>query len=128
MVCLTMSLPIFSQKDTETDLVCLPTEQARQVVTELTSYDLCQHERDSFKVEILDLNNIIEQNLILLNQYKVATDSLILLNQECYNQNINLNLDLENKNEKIKSLRNARNITLLTTLIGTLTPIILSKN
>jgi len=123
-----MSLPIFSQKDTETDLVCLPTEQARQVVTELTSYDLCQHERDSFKVEILDLNNIIEQNLILLNQYKVATDSLILLNQECYNQNINLNLDLENKNEKIKSLRNARNITLLTTLIGTLTPIILSKN
>jgi len=123
-----MSLPIFSQKDTETDLVCLPTEQARQVVTELTSYDLCQHERDSFKVEILDLNNIIEQNLILLNQYKIATDSLILLNQECYNQNINLNLDLENKNEKIKSLRNARNITLLTTLIGTLTPIILSKN
>jgi hypothetical protein len=123
-----MSLPIFSQQDTGTDLICLPTKQAKQVAAELTSYDFCQRERDSLKVEILDLSNIIEQNLILLNQYKIATDSLVLLNQECYNQNGTLNLDLENKNEKIKSLRNARNITLLTTLIGTLTPIILSRN
>lgn len=128
MVCLIMSLPTFSQKDTETNLVCLPTNQAKEVVKDLKEYDFCQQERDSLKAEINDLNSIIEQNSILLDQYKVSTDSLILLNTECINQNINLNLDLTTKDEKIKSLRNTRNLTILTTLVGTLTPILLNKN
>lgn len=123
-----MSLPSFSQKDTQNKLVCLPTEQARQVVVELTSYDFCQQERDSLKAEINDLYNIIEQDSILLSQYKVSTDSLILFNTECYKQNVNLNLDLDNKNNKIKSLRSTRNLTVLTTLIGTLTPILLNRD
>jgi hypothetical protein len=128
MVCLIMSLPIFSQKDIQTDLVCLPTEQAKLVVLDLTSYDFCQQVRDSLKAEILDLNNIIKQDSVLLNVYKISTDSLIFLNKKCYNQNITLNLDLNNKNDKIKSLKSTRNLTILTTLIGTLTPILLSRN
>ncbi len=128
MACLIMSLPIFSQKDTNTDLICIPTEQARSVVADLTSYDFCHQERDSLKAEIADLYGILEQDSILLNEYQLATDSLILMNTECYNQKINLELDLTNKDNKIKSLRGTRNLTILTTLIGTLTPILLSKN
>lgn len=128
MVCLIMSLPTFSQKGTETNLVCLPTSQAKEVVKDLKGYDFCQQERDSLKAEINDLYSIIEQDSILLNQYKVSTDSLVLLNTECVNQNVNLNLELTTKNEKIKSLRNTRNLTILTTLVGTLTPILLSKD
>lgn len=128
MVCLIMSLPTFSQKDTETNLVCLPISQAKEVVKDLEGYDFCQQERDSLKAEISDLNSIIEQNSILLDQYKVSTDSLVLFNTECINQNVSLNLSLETKDEKIKSLRSTRNLTILTTLVGTLTPILLSRN
>lgn len=123
-----MSLPTFSQNDIQTNLVCLPTEQARLVVTDLTAYDFCQQERDSLKAEINDLYDIIKQDSLLLKVYQTSTDSLILLNKECYNQNINLNLDLNNKDKKIKSLKSARNLTILTTLIGTLTPILLNRN
>ena len=128
MVCLITSLPIFSQSDTETNLICLPTEQVRVIAADLISYDLCQQERDSLKVEIKDLYNIIEQDSLLLKVYQISTDSLILLNKECYNQNINLNLDLDGKDKKIKSLKSTRNITILTTLASILTPILLSKN
>ena len=128
MVCLIMSLPIFSQKDTNTDLICIPTEQARSVVADLTSYDFCQQERDSLKAEIIDLYGIVEQDSILLNKYQLATDSLILMNTECYNQKINLELDLKSKDDKIKSLRNTKTITILTTVLGTLTPILLRKD
>ena len=123
-----MSLPTFSQKDTGTDLICLPTKQAKEVVKDLQEYDLCQQEKSFLKAEISDLNSIIEQNSILLDQYKISTDSLILLNTECINQNATLNLSLETKDEKIKSLRSTRNLTILTTLVGTLTPILLSRN
>lgn len=123
-----MSLPSFSQKGTETNLVCLPTEQARQVVSELTSYDFCQQERDSLKAEINDLYNILEQDSILIKNYQVSTDTLILLNNEYVNKNTTLSLDIKSKDEKIKSLRSTRTITLLTTVLGTLTPILLSNN
>jgi len=123
-----MSLPIFSQKDTETNLVCLPISQAKEIVKDLEGYDFCQQERDSLKAEINDLYSIIEQDSILLNQYKVSTDSLVLLNTECINQNVSLNLSLETKDEKIKSLRSTRTLTILTTVLGTLTPILLSNN
>jgi len=128
MVCLIMSLPTFSQKDTETDLICIPTEQVREIAADLVSYDYCQQERDSLKAEITDLNSIIEQDSILLNTYETTTDSLVLLAEECYWQSVNLKLELEDKDSKIKSLRNTRTITLLTTVLGTLTPILLTKN
>ena len=128
MVCLIMSLPIFSQKDTSTNLVCIPVDHAQQIALELTSYDFCQQERDSLKAEVADLNGIIDQNSILLREYKVATDSLFIINEDCYNQRVNLELDVQNKNDKIKSLRNTKNITILTTILGALTPIILSNN
>lgn len=123
-----MSLPSFSQKDTQNNLVCLPTEQARQVVTELTSYDFCQQERDSLKAEIKDLNFIIEKNTTLLQEYKSTTDTLILINKKCLNESAVLKTDIKNKDDKIKSLRSTRTITILTTVLGTLTPILLSNN
>src|SRR6056300_306477 len=113
MVCLIMSLPTFSQKDTETDLICIPTEQVRAIAADLVSYDYCQQERDSLKAEITDLNSIIEQDSILLNTYETTTDSLVLLAEECYWQSVNLKLELEDKDSKIKSLRSTRTITLL---------------
>jgi hypothetical protein len=128
MVCLIMSLPSFSQRDTETDLICIPTSQARQIATELTEYDFCQQERDSLKAEITDLNNIVSQDSILLVKYQNVTDSLFLSNETYLNSNALLKLDLENKDEKIKSLRSTKTITILTTVIGTLTPILLSNN
>ncbi len=128
MACLIMSLPIFSQKDISTNLVCIPVDHAQQIALELTSYDFCQQERDSLKAEVVDLNGIIDQNSILLREYKVATDSLFIINEDCYNQRVNLELDVQNKNDKIKSLRNTKNITILTTILGALTPIILSNN
>lgn len=128
MVCLIMSLPSFSQKDTQNNLVCLPTEQAKQVVAELISYDFCQQERDSLKAEIKDLNFIIEQNSILLENYKVSTDTLLLLNKECLEQSSLLEVKVKNKDQKIKSLRSTRTITILTTVLGTLTPILLNNN
>jgi hypothetical protein len=123
-----MSLPTFSQKDTETNLICISTEQVRAIAADLVSYDYCKQERDSLKAEITDLNSIIEQDSILLNTYETTTDSLVLLSEECYWQSVNLNLELEDKNSKIKSLRSTRTITLLTTVLGTLTPILLNKN
>jgi len=128
MVCLIMSLPTFSQKDTETDLICIPTEQVRTIAADLVLYDYCQQERDSLKAEITDLNSIIEQDSILLDTYETTTDSLVLLAEECYWQSVNLKLELEDKDSKIKSLRSTRTITLLTTVLGTLTPILLNKN
>jgi len=123
-----MSLPIFSQKDTETKLVCLPTEQAKEVVKDLKGYDFCQQERDSLKAEITDLYNIIGQDSILLSKYIVSTDTLLLLNEKCLEQSSILSLEIKNKDEKIKSLKSTRTITLLTTVLGTLTPILLSRN
>ena len=128
MVCLIMSLPIFSQKDTETKLVCLPIKQAKEVVKDLREYDFCQQERDSLKAEIKDLNLIIDNNRILLQEYKNTSDTLILMHEECLNQVSVLTVDLENKDDKIKSLRSTRTITILTTVLGTLTPILLSNN
>lgn len=123
-----MSLPSFSQKDTQNNLVCLPTEQARQVVTELTSYDFCQQERDSLKAEIKDLNFIIEKNTTLLQEYKSTTDTLLLVNHEYLKANTVLEAKVTTKDEKIKSLKSTRTITILTTVLGTLTPILLSNN
>ncbi len=64
-----MSLPIFSQTDIKTNLICLPIEQARLVAADLTSYDFCQQERDSLKAEVKDLYSIIKQDSILIKEY-----------------------------------------------------------
>ena len=83
MVCLTMSLPLFSQTATDTDsLIGIPTSYARQIASELTMYDLCQQERDSLKAEIDDLNSTILLNQTLLEQYKSTSDSLFEVNKQ----------------------------------------------
>jgi hypothetical protein len=129
MVCLIMSSPIFSQTDINTEeLVCIPTSQAKQVVIELTKYDLCQIERDTLLSQIEDLNSILNQDSILLSQYKNTTDSLVLINKDCIETATTLNLDLVSKEDKITRLRNTRNLTILTTLLTAILPAVINKD
>ena len=127
MVCLTMSLPLFSQTVINTDsLISIPTQYARQIANELISYDYCQHERDSLKAEINDMGIIIKNNSILLKRYETLNDSLYEVNIKLYNQTSTLELDVKNKEEKIGKLRNTRNLTFLTTILTAILPIILN--
>ena len=126
MVCLTMSLPLFSQTAISTDsLISIPTQYARQIASELILYDLCQQERDSLKAEINDMGVILENHSILLGRYETLTDSLVTTNQEAYTQISAFQLDINNKDEKISKLRNARNVTFITTLLTAVLPVIL---
>jgi len=126
MVCLTMSLPLFSQTVTDTDsLVCIPTNYARQIAGELTLYDFCKQERDSLQVEILNLEQIITQNNILLKEYQNISDSLFKANEDYFNTMSALQLDINEKNDKIGKLKTTRNFTLLTTLLTAILPILL---
>ena len=128
MVCLIMSLPLFSQTATNTDsLISIPTQYARQIASELTLYDLCKHEKDSLKAGIVDINNILDQNLILTSRYKTLTDSLYKVNKELYTQTSTLQVDITNKEEKISKLKNTRNITFITTLLTAILPVILNN-
>ena len=128
MVCLTMSLPLFSQTATDTDsLIGIPTSYARQIASELTLYDFCKQERDSLKVEINDLNSTISLNQILLEEYKLTTDSLFKANKEILNQTSALQVEVINKEEKITKLRNTRNFTFLTTILTAVLPVILKS-
>ena len=76
-----MSFPIFSQSDTVSeDLICIPTIQAKQIAADLVMYDLCRMER-FFITTGNDLSSIVEQNDILITQFKNATDSLMFINR-----------------------------------------------
>lgn len=126
MVCLIMTLPLFSQIDTTSDsLICIPVNQAKQVAIELTLYDLCQQERDSLKAEVQNLNQITDQNFILLSQYNVITDSLFLVNQNSINSKAVVDLENQELKTKNKSLKKTRNLTILTTILTALIPILL---
>lgn len=128
MVCLIMSLPLFSQTATDTDsLISIPTNYARQIASELTLYDLCQHERDSLKAKIIDINDILSQDSILILRYKLLTDSLYKSNENLYTQTSILKVDIAYKKEKINKLKNTRNITFITTLLTAILPIILKN-
>jgi len=121
-----MNLPLFSQTAISTDsLISIPTQYARQIASELILYDLCQQERDSLKAEINDMGVILENHSILLGRYETLTDSLVTTNQEAYTQISAFQLDINNKDEKISKLRNARNVTFITTLLTAVLPVIL---
>jgi len=126
MVCLIMALPLFSQIDTTSDsLICIPVNQAKQIAIELTLYDLCQQERDSLKAEVQNLDQIIDQNLILLSQYNVVTDSLFLVNQNSINSKAVVDLENKELKTKNKNLKQTRNFSILTTILTALIPILL---
>ena len=126
MICLTMSLPLFSQTAMDTDtLISLPVKYVRQIASELTLYDFCKQQRDSSKIEIQNINSILEQNKLLLSNYKNLTDSLFTSNEKYFNQLSVLQVDVKNKDEKINKLRNTRNITFITTLLTALIPVVL---
>lgn len=123
-----MSFPIFSQSDTVNEtLVCIPTIQAKQVVRDLINYDLCKMERDSLLLQVNDLNSIVEQNNILIDRFKTTTDSLMFINQELVDKTTVQKLELVSKDDKISRLRNTRNVTILTTVLTAVLPVILNK-
>ena len=109
------------------DLVCIPTIQARQIVNDLINYDLCKMERDSLLLQVNDLNSIVEQNNILIDRYKTTTDSLMFINQELVDKTTVQTLELVSKDDKISRLRNTRNVTILTTVLTAVLPVILNK-
>lgn len=124
-----MSCPIFSQIDTVSeDMVCIPTIQARQIASELVQYDLCKIERDSLRVQINDLNTIISEKTVLLNQFKLTTDSLVTINQDLLKTTSYQSLELITKEEKIKRLKKTRNLSIVTTVIGAVLPALLTRN
>ena len=123
-----MSFPIFSQSDTVNEtLVCIPTIQAKQVVRDLINYDLCKMERDSLLLQVNDLSSIVEQNNILIDRFKTTTDSLMFINQELVDKTTFQSLELVSKDDKISRLRNTRNVTILTTVLTAVLPVILNK-
>ena len=123
-----MSFPIFSQSDTVNEtLVCIPTIQAKQVVRDLINYDLCKMERDSLLLQVNDLSSIVEQNNILIDKFKTTTDSLMFINQELVDKTTVQSLELVSKDDKITRLRNTRNVTILTTVLTAVLPVVLNK-
>jgi len=123
-----MSFPIFSQSDTVNEtLVCIPTIQAKQVVRDLISYDLCKMERDSLLLQVNDLSSIVEQNNILIDRFKTTTDSLMFINQDLVEKTTVQSLELVSKDDKITRLRNTRNVTILTTVLTAVLPVVLNK-
>jgi hypothetical protein len=123
-----MSFPIFSQSDTVNEtLVCIPTIQAKQVVMDLIKYDLCKMERDSLLLQVNDLNSIVEQNNILIDRFKTTTDSLMFINQDLVEKTTVQSLELVSKDDKITRLRNTRNVTILTTVLTAVLPVVLNK-
>lgn len=123
-----MSFPIFSQSDTVNEtLVCIPTIQAKQVVRDLINYDLCKMERDSLLLQVNDLSSIVEQNNILIDRFKTTTDSLMFINQDLVEKTTVQSLELVSKDDKITRLRNTRNVTILTTVLTAVLPVVLNK-
>jgi len=123
-----MSFPIFSQSDTVNEtLVCIPTIQAKQVVRDLINYDLCKMERDSLLLQVNDLSSIVEQNNILIDRFKTTTDSLMFINQGLVEKTTVQSLELVSKDDKITRLRNTRNVTILTTVLTAVLPVVLNK-
>ena len=123
-----MSFPIFSQSDTVSeDLVCIPTIQAKQIASDLLKYDLCRMERDSLLLQVNDLNSIVEQNNILIDKFKTTTDSLMFINQGLIDKTTYQSLEIVSKEDKIKRLRNTRNVTILTTVLTAILPVVLSN-
>ena len=108
------------------DLVCIPTIQARQIVSDLIDYDLCKMERDTLLLQIKDLNSIVEQNNILIDKFKTTTDSLMFINKELVKKTTTQSLELVSKDDKISRLRNTRNVTILTTVLTAVLPAILN--
>lgn len=127
-ICLIMSFPIFSQSDTVSeDLVCIPTIQAKQIASDLIKYDLCKMEVDSLLSQVNDLNSIVEQNNILIDKFKTTTDSLMFINQGLIDKTTYQSLEIVSKEDKIKRLRNTRNVTILTTVLTAILPVVLSN-
>lgn len=111
----------FSQIDTDS-LICIPTNQARQIAAELVEYDFCKIERDSLQSTIGDLSqiiinkdSIIEMEINLKNTALFTIDSL-------GTSVVKLHTEIENLEEKNSKLKRERNF--LGSVVTTLTSIL----
>lgn len=106
-----MSSQSISQTDTPIDsLVCIPSRVAQQIVIDLEHHDLLVIENDSLKLSIREYTEIIS-----LHEYNSkAKDAQIdnLLNEtDLLNQKKSLmELEIEQKNKQIKSVKKQRNV------------------
>jgi len=73
------------------------------------------------------LNSIVEQNNILISQFKTTTDSLMFINKSLVDKTTYQSLEIVSKEDKIKRLRNTRNVTILTTVLTAILPVVLSN-
>ena len=109
MICLQTSLLAFSQTDTDS-LVCVPVEHLRKAAVELVEYDYCQIERDSLRLTIGDLSQIISnKDSIIQYETKLKETSFETIDSLGYIVST-LNTHIDVLNEDNESLKKERNI------------------
>lgn len=109
----------FSQNDTDS-LICIPIEHLRKAAVELVEYDYCQIERDSLRLTIGDLSQIIssKDSMIKLeqsikNKTLTALDSLGIVTAGLVTEVELLNED----NFKLKKERNTLGAIMLSSIL-----------
>lgn len=108
MICLQTSLLAFSQTDTDS-LVCVPVEHLRKAAVELVEYDYCKIERDSLRLTIGDLSQIISnKDSIIQYETKLKETSFETLDSLGYIiSTLNVEAEvLKEENQKITKKRN----------------------
>lgn len=98
----------FSQNDTDS-LICIPIEYLRKAAIELVEYDYCQIERDSLRLTIGDLSQIISnKDSIIQYEIKLKETSFEIIDSLGYTvSTLNTHIDILNKdNESLKKERN----------------------
>lgn len=109
MICLQTSLLAFSQTDTDS-LVCVPVEHLRKAAVELIEYDYCKIERDSLRLTIGDLSQIISnKDSIIQYETKLKETSFETIDSLGYIVST-LNTHIDVLNEDNESLKKERNI------------------
>lgn len=99
----------FSQIDTDS-LICIPTNQARQIAAELVEYDFCKIERDSLQSTIGDLSQIIS-NKDSITEMEIELKEKAFFTIDSLGTSIStLNLEIKNLEEKNSKLKAERNI------------------
>ena len=108
MICLQTSLLAFSQTDTDS-LVCVPVEHLRKAAVELIEYDFCKIERDSLRLTIGDLSQIISnKDSIIQYETKLKETSFETIDSLGYIiSTLNVEAEvLKEENQKITKKRN----------------------
>jgi hypothetical protein len=109
LLCLTTSLLSFSQTDTDS-LICLPAYQVRQAAIELTEYDHCRYERDSLKLNIEDLSQIVSNKDSIIELERNLKNTAFTTIDSLGITVATLGTEIELLDEKNEDLKKERNI------------------